>query len=61
MNVSDVVERELVDAVTGEAEEAEVGEQVALASEAARDPPGTAALEQPFPWAAEPVASRHQA
>ena len=49
MNVADIVEREFVDGVTREAEEAEVGEQVSLAREAARDLPGTAAPQQPFP------------
>ena len=40
VNLADVVERELVDVAAGDAEEAEVGQQVALAGEAAREPPG---------------------
>src|SRR5829696_9853594 len=50
LNVHHIVERELFDVMAGYANDAEVGEQVALAGHARREPPRTAAPQQSFPW-----------
>ena len=50
LNLADVVERELGAGGAGDVEKSEIGEQVALAGEAARDAPWSAAPKQPFPW-----------
>jgi hypothetical protein len=50
VNVPDIVEWDLIDAVARDANQTEVGQQVPLAGDARREAPRTAAPQQPFPW-----------
>ena len=49
MDFADVVQRELLEVASGAADEAQIGEEVALAAKAASDPERSAAPQRPFP------------